>query len=57
MKIIILGAGRVGSSLASTLSKQQYEVSVIDLSKESFKDFKKILILQLRLAMVLIQAH
>ena len=37
MKIIILGAGRVGSSLASTLSKQQYEVSVIDLSKEKLQ--------------------
>ena len=34
MKILILGAGRVGSSLASTLSKQQYEVSVVDLNKE-----------------------
>ncbi len=37
MKILILGAGRVGSSLASTLSKQQYEVSVIDLSKEKLQ--------------------
>ena len=33
MKILILGAGRVGSSLASTLSKQQYEVSIVDLNK------------------------
>ena len=37
MKILILGAGRVGSSLASTLSKQQYEVSVIDLSKDKLQ--------------------
>jgi len=34
MKILILGAGRVGSSLASTLSKQQYEVSIVDLNKD-----------------------
>ena len=57
MKILILGAGRVGSSLASTLSKQQYEVSVIDLNKEKLQRLQKILILQLKLAMVLIRAH
>ena len=34
MKILILGAGRVGSSLASTLSKQEYEVSIVDLNKD-----------------------
>ena len=34
MKILILGAGRVGSSLASTLSRQEYEVSIVDLSKD-----------------------
>ena len=34
MKILILGAGRVGSSLASTLSKQNYEVSIVDLNKD-----------------------
>ena len=37
MKILILGAGRVGSSLASTLSKQQYEVSIVDLNKEKLQ--------------------
>ena len=37
MKILILGAGRVGSSLASTLSKQQYEVSVVDLNKDKLQ--------------------
>ena len=36
MKILILGAGRVGSSLASTLSKQQYEVSIVDQNKEHY---------------------
>ena len=34
MKILILGAGRVGSSLASTLSRQEYEVSIVDLNKD-----------------------
>jgi len=34
MKILILGAGKVGSSLASTLSRQGYEVSIVDLNKE-----------------------
>ena len=41
MKILILGAGRVGSSLASTLSKQQYEVSVIDLNKEKLQGLQE----------------
>ena len=41
MKILILGAGRVGSSLASTLSKQQYEVCVIDLSKEKLQGLQE----------------
>ena len=34
MKILILGAGRVGSSLASTLSRQEYEVSIVDVNKD-----------------------
>ena len=34
MKILILGAGRVGSSLASTLSREEYEVSIVDLNKD-----------------------
>ena len=34
MKILILGAGRVGSSLASTLSKENYDVNVVDLNKD-----------------------
>ena len=37
MKILILGAGRVGSSLASTLSRQQYEVNIVDLNKEKLQ--------------------
>ena len=34
MKILILGAGRVGSSLASTLSKESYDVSIVDNNKD-----------------------
>ena len=34
MKILILGAGRVGSSLAKTLSKESYDVSIVDLNKD-----------------------
>ena len=34
MKILILGAGRVGSSLASTLSRENYDVSIIDHNKD-----------------------
>ncbi|MDA7787161.1 NAD-binding protein, partial [Gammaproteobacteria bacterium] len=33
MKIAILGAGRVGSSLARNLSNNNYEVSIVDESK------------------------
>ena len=39
MKILILGAGRVGSSLASTLSKQQY---ALDVYKGEQNDFPKV---------------
>jgi len=34
MKILILGAGRVGSSLASTLSRENYDVSIVDHNKD-----------------------
>ena len=34
MKILILGAGRVGSSLARTLSRESYDVSIVDVNKD-----------------------
>ena len=34
MKIAILGAGRVGSSLARNLSNNNYEVSIVDEDKD-----------------------
>lgn len=36
MNILIIGCGKVGSSLASTLSRIGHDVSVIDSDKESF---------------------
>jgi trk system potassium uptake protein len=37
MKIVILGCGRVGSTLANMLDQAGHEVSVIDLSSEAFQ--------------------
>ena len=34
MKVLILGAGRVGSSLATTLSKENHEVNIVDINKD-----------------------
>jgi len=36
MKIVILGCGRVGSTLATMLDQAGHEVSVIDFSSEAF---------------------
>lgn len=44
MHIIIMGCGRVGSSLAILLEKRGHDVSVIDIDDNSFRrlgpDFK-----------------
>ena len=37
MKIVILGCGRVGSTLATMLDQAGHEVAVIDLSSEAFQ--------------------
>ncbi len=37
MKIVILGCGRVGSTLAAMLDQAGHEVSVIDFSSDSFQ--------------------
>lgn len=43
MKIVILGCGRVGAALANLMANDGHEVTIIDLSNESFgrlgKDF------------------
>ena len=46
MHIIIMGCGRVGSSLAILLEKRGHDVSVIDIDDNSFRrlgpDFKAV---------------
>ncbi len=37
MKIVILGCGRVGSTLATMLDQSGHEVSIIDFSSEAFQ--------------------
>ena len=37
MKVIILGCGRVGSTLASMMDSEGHQVSVIDASSDSFR--------------------
>jgi len=37
MKIVILGCGRVGSTLATMLDQSGHEVSIIDYSSEAFQ--------------------
>lgn len=44
MKIVILGCGRVGSTIATTMSEEGHDVTIIDRNADSFKrlsaDFK-----------------
>ena len=37
MKIVILGSGRVGATLASMMDRAGHQVSIIDSSNESFR--------------------
>ena len=37
MKVIILGCGRVGSTVASTMSREGHDVTIIDLNPDSFR--------------------
>jgi len=39
MKIVILGAGRIGGSLARNLSKSDYQVSIVDENKIRLSGF------------------
>ena len=41
MKILILGAGRVGGSLARELVDNGYDVSVIDLDKSALSSLEE----------------
>ena len=40
MKIVILGAGRIGGSLARNLSKSNYQVSIVDENKNRLSDLE-----------------
>ena len=40
MKIVILGAGRIGSSLARNLSSSNYEVCVVDENKNKLSELE-----------------
>jgi len=37
VKVIILGCGRVGATLASTMDREGHQVSVIDASSDAFR--------------------
>jgi len=37
LKVVILGCGRVGSTLAKQLSQEGHKVSVVDLTRDSFR--------------------
>ena len=37
MKVVILGCGRVGSTIATTMSREGHEVTVIDQNPDSFR--------------------
>lgn len=39
MKIIILGAGQVGGSLADNLSAENHDITLVDINAERLKDF------------------
>lgn len=51
MKIVILGAGRIGSSLARNLSNSNYEVCIVD------KDKNKLSNLEDKLDIMTIEGH
>lgn len=37
MKIVILGCGRVGSTIAATMSEEGHDVTIIDMNADSFR--------------------
>ena len=40
MKVLILGAGKVGGSLATALVNSNYDVSIVDLNKSSLSELE-----------------
>lgn len=41
MKVVILGCGRVGSTIANTMSRDGHDVTIIDQSPDSFRRLSK----------------
>jgi trk/ktr system potassium uptake protein len=39
MKVVIIGSGRVGASLANRLSKEGHDVGIVDVSGDSFERY------------------
>jgi trk system potassium uptake protein TrkA len=39
MKVVIIGSGRVGATLANRLSKEGHDVGIVDVSAESFERY------------------
>ena len=39
MNVVIIGSGRVGATLANRLSKEGHEVTIVDVSSESFERY------------------
>jgi trk system potassium uptake protein TrkA len=39
MKVVIMGSGRVGATLANRLSREGHDVSIIDISTEAFEKY------------------
>ena len=37
MKLVVLGCGRVGATIATTMSKEGHEVTIIDQNPDSFR--------------------
>lgn len=37
MKVVILGCGRVGSTIATTMSREGHDITIIDQSPDSFR--------------------
>jgi len=41
VKVVILGCGRVGSTIASTMSRDGHDVTIIDMNPDSFRRLSK----------------
>jgi len=39
MRVVIIGSGRVGATLANRLSKEGHDVAIVDVSTESFERY------------------